>query len=290
MTGEKTTFVVVLVLCYNAAYDRIYSLNPADANYFIISTFRDIATIVADKSVNPENNRCYTISMIQNAMKQIHYSVSLTKSAKQQALDVVKKLRQVMPIARANMLLRMFYPSSAEEALLSWLAAQKSLVAIVAKGSVKSAQSGEASILNADIRLYKRLFKRFMDLLFYMYTIVSCVPDVFKQFEEIVREKTSGLGRLEVLQLRVASTSQISGAESIGCTDDARDDSDGDHDDCVSSQVTDDCLVEQGKKSAKELVSRLKFYKIIFSMNKIYIIAYASFDFTRKKRKLRTQF
>ena len=105
------------------------------------STFRDIATIVSEKSVNPENNRSYTISMIQNAMKQIHYSVSITKSAKQQALEVIKKLRQVMPIARANMLLRMFYPIPAEEELHEWLRSQKSLVAIVGKGVLKTSGS-----------------------------------------------------------------------------------------------------------------------------------------------------
>jgi ribosome maturation protein Sdo1 len=43
--------------------------------------------------------------MIQNAMKQIHYSVSLNKNAKQQALDVIKKLKTVMPIAKACMML-----------------------------------------------------------------------------------------------------------------------------------------------------------------------------------------
>ena len=37
------------------------------------STFRDVATIVAEKAVNAEG-RSYTFSMIQNAMKQIHYS------------------------------------------------------------------------------------------------------------------------------------------------------------------------------------------------------------------------
>lgn len=48
------------------------------------SIFRDVASIVTDKTVNPENNRPYTISMIQNAMKQIHYSVNTTKNAKSQ--------------------------------------------------------------------------------------------------------------------------------------------------------------------------------------------------------------
>jgi ribosome maturation protein SDO1 len=68
--------------------------------------FRDVATIVSEKSVNPETDRPYTISMIQNAMKDIHYSVNLTKNAKQQALDVIRKLRKVMPIARVMMSLK----------------------------------------------------------------------------------------------------------------------------------------------------------------------------------------
>lgn len=46
--------------------------------------FRDIATIVAEKCVNPETKRPYTVSLIERAMKDIHYSVKATKSTKQQ--------------------------------------------------------------------------------------------------------------------------------------------------------------------------------------------------------------
>ncbi len=61
--------------------------------------------------------------MIQNAMKQIQYSISMSKNSKSQvrlfisalvdfsrcsqALDVIRKLRDIMPIVRANMLLRL---------------------------------------------------------------------------------------------------------------------------------------------------------------------------------------
>ncbi|CAL8348565.1 unnamed protein product [Arctogadus glacialis] len=48
--------------------------------------FRDIATIVAEKCVNPETKRPYTVSMIERAMKDIHYSVKAYKSTKQQAV------------------------------------------------------------------------------------------------------------------------------------------------------------------------------------------------------------
>nr|KAF6490900.1 SBDS ribosome maturation factor [Molossus molossus] len=46
--------------------------------------FRDIATIVAEKCVNPETKRPYTVILIERAMKDIHYSVNTNKSTKQQ--------------------------------------------------------------------------------------------------------------------------------------------------------------------------------------------------------------
>lgn len=48
------------------------------------SMFRDIATIVADKCVNPESKRPYPVGIIERAMKDIHYSVIPTRTTKQQ--------------------------------------------------------------------------------------------------------------------------------------------------------------------------------------------------------------
>ena len=50
------------------------------------STFREIATMVADKCVNPETKRPYPVGVIERAMKDIHYSVIPTRSTKQQVL------------------------------------------------------------------------------------------------------------------------------------------------------------------------------------------------------------
>lgn len=52
--------------------------------------FRDIATIVADKCVNPETKRPYTVILIERAMKDIHYSVKPHKSTKQQVCFLTK--------------------------------------------------------------------------------------------------------------------------------------------------------------------------------------------------------
>ena len=46
--------------------------------------FRDVATIVADKCVNPETQRPYTVGIIERAMKDAHVSIKPHKNTKQQ--------------------------------------------------------------------------------------------------------------------------------------------------------------------------------------------------------------
>ena len=70
------------------------------------SLFKDIATTVAEKCVNPETKRPYTVSMIEKAMKDIHFSVKPNRSAKQQALDAIPQLKTSIPLDRAQMRLK----------------------------------------------------------------------------------------------------------------------------------------------------------------------------------------
>ena len=51
--------------------------------------FRDIATTVAAKCVNPDTRRPYTVGVIERAMKDVHYSVKLHKNSKQQVIHLV---------------------------------------------------------------------------------------------------------------------------------------------------------------------------------------------------------
>lgn len=69
--------------------------------------FKDIANIVAQKCINPEMKRPYPVTVIQDAMKKAHFSVKLTQNTKQQALQVIKVLKEIMPIERAQMKIRM---------------------------------------------------------------------------------------------------------------------------------------------------------------------------------------
>ncbi len=50
--------------------------------------FRDVASIISEKCINPNTSRPYTISMIERALKDAHFSVDLKHSAKAQALEV----------------------------------------------------------------------------------------------------------------------------------------------------------------------------------------------------------
>ncbi len=61
-------------------------VSEKERNNQLESMFRDIATIVADKCVNPETKRPYTVGIIERAMKDVHYSVITTRSTKQQVL------------------------------------------------------------------------------------------------------------------------------------------------------------------------------------------------------------
>uniref|UniRef100_A0A069DQU4 Ribosome maturation protein SBDS n=1 Tax=Panstrongylus megistus TaxID=65343 RepID=A0A069DQU4_9HEMI len=70
------------------------------------SLFKDIATNVAEKCVNPETKRPYPVSMIEKAMRDIHFSIKPNRNAKQQTLDVIPQLKAVMPLDRAQMRLR----------------------------------------------------------------------------------------------------------------------------------------------------------------------------------------
>ncbi|KAH3745301.1 ribosome maturation protein SBDS [Pelomyxa schiedti] len=73
------------------------------------SLFRDIATVVAEKCVDPHTKHPLTVGLVERAMHDIHYSVNSRHSAKQQALEVIKLLKDggVIPIERAPMRLRL---------------------------------------------------------------------------------------------------------------------------------------------------------------------------------------
>ncbi|XP_009863868.1 PREDICTED: ribosome maturation protein SBDS, partial [Apaloderma vittatum] len=133
--------------------------------------FRDIATIVADKCVNPETKRPYTVILIERAMKDIHYSVKPHKSTKQQALEVIRQLKETMQIERAHMRLRFILPAKEGKKLKEKL---KPLIKVIE---------------NED---------------FHEQLEIVCLidPGCFREIDELIRSETKGKGTLEVLSLK----------------------------------------------------------------------------------------
>ena len=81
-------------------------MSEKERQHQLESTFKDIATIIADKCVNPETKRPYPVGMIEKSMRQIHVSVKQNRTSKQQALEIIPQLKKVIQIERAQMKLR----------------------------------------------------------------------------------------------------------------------------------------------------------------------------------------
>lgn len=132
--------------------------------------FRDIATIVADKCVNPDTTRPYPVSMIEKSMKEIHISVKPNKSSKQQALDVIKKLQETIKIERSQMKLRIFIPGGK-----SFRSRIKDLASAVDNESMDDGN---------------------------LQMVFLTDPGNYRKIDEIIRNETKGRGKLEVISLK----------------------------------------------------------------------------------------
>jgi ribosome maturation protein SDO1 len=135
---------------------------------------KEIASIVADKCVNPETQRPYTLSMIEQAMKELHYSINSNKNAKQQALDVIKQLQSsgTLKIQRAEMKIRIQIPA-------------------------KDAKRIKEKVLKL---VKKKLSEEFDSE--YMEIIASIDPGVYREIDELLGIETKGKSQLEVLSFK----------------------------------------------------------------------------------------
>ncbi|PNF20494.1 Ribosome maturation protein SBDS [Cryptotermes secundus] len=136
------------------------------------SLFKDIATTVSDKCVNPETKRPYPVSMIEKAMKDAHFSVKPNRNAKQQALDVIPLLKSTMPLERAQMRIR---------AVLSGKDARKLRDKVAKLATSVESEDWDGGQLN-------------------MVCLID--PGHYREVDEIVRTETKGHGLLELMNLK----------------------------------------------------------------------------------------
>lgn len=182
------------------------------------SLFRDVATIVAEKCVNPETQRPYTVSLIERALHDSHFSVNAAKSAKQQALKAISVLRKHIAIERAKMRVRLTVPSSA-------LAEGSSLQRRLRKAEEEQAliREGESTLKEGEGEAAKESSLTVLDL---------CIdPGYYRSLEDEVDTLTrsssaaaaaggggGGVSRasLEVLSLSVQAEAALTGGGGAG--------------------------------------------------------------------------
>mmetsp|Transcript_12936 Transcript_12936/g.23002 ORF Transcript_12936/g.23002 Transcript_12936/m.23002 type:complete len:391 (-) Transcript_12936:258-1430(-) len=88
--------------------------------------FKDIASVLAEKCINPATCRPYTMTVLERALRDIHFNIDPKKNAKQQAIEAIPLLQKTFPIQRARMRLKLVVPPIAQheaEALLRRLEA-----------------------------------------------------------------------------------------------------------------------------------------------------------------------
>ena len=146
--------------------------------------FRDVASVLSEKCVNPETNRPYTISVLERALRDVHFSVDPRRPAKAQALEALTSLKERFPIERARMRLRIVVPLDIREELDELM-------------SSYSATIEEQDLLGTNMIL------------------LSCLidPGAFRKAHALVQSGGQG-GRVEVISL-AASGEDIDASTSI---------------------------------------------------------------------------
>jgi len=112
--------------------------------------FRDAVNVLVDKCVNPETNRPYPPGMIERALREVHFQVDPTKSAKQQALAALPRLQKVFPIKRAAMRFRLTVPAERAQATLDMLLGENATI---------EEQTESEIVCTADPSVYRTLDK-----------------------------------------------------------------------------------------------------------------------------------
>ncbi|KAL4446200.1 hypothetical protein ABPG77_003007 [Micractinium sp. CCAP 211/92] len=153
--------------------------------------FRDVASVLSEKCINPESNRPYTISMLERALRDVHFSVDPKRPAKAQALEALPLLKSRFPIERARMRLKLLVPLGCKDELLELVRQQGGLV-------------------------------EEQDLVGSSFSLVCLVePGIFRSVHSFIQTSSGGAGRLEVLALAATAEADAdvaaaaSGVESL---------------------------------------------------------------------------
>ncbi len=88
-------------------------VNNLERGAQLASLSREIATLVTEMTVDPATGRKHTVGMVEKAMAEMGYSVRGDKTAKAQALDLIRSLGadSILPVQRVRMRVRITMPA-----------------------------------------------------------------------------------------------------------------------------------------------------------------------------------
>eukprot|EP01083_Nonionella_stella_P223552 796608_1 len=135
--------------------------------------FKEVATIICDKCVNKETKKPFPVSVIENAMKELHFNIKMNKSSKVQAVELIQVLKQNgMEIERAQMKLKIDIPKNIGKKI-------------------------KPDLQGLVIQIEKELFGMKYQLTVYI------DPGNYRKICDLVSKTTKGKGSVQVLDLAV---------------------------------------------------------------------------------------
>eukprot|EP00127_Corallochytrium_limacisporum_P004468 Clim_evm22s164 gene=Clim_evmTU22s164 len=134
------------------------------------SMFKEIATIVAEKCINKDTKTPFTVSIIEKAMKEHHFSVKPNRNAKQQALEVIREISDTLNIARAHMIVLCTLPG-------------------------KAGKKAKEQIIPLMVKVNREEFVGDFEI----EGVVE--PGIFRKVQEVVQRESQGQGTVQVLSV-----------------------------------------------------------------------------------------
>lgn len=137
---------------------------------------KDIATTLANTCINPELKRPYPVTMIEKAMKEVHFSVKPNQSTKQQAVQVIKLIQEknIMPIERAKMKLKVNFSGSSAKSMREKLLQVESI-------EIEKEESSDNEIT----------------------LVFNIDPGSYKGVDSLVKSEGKGSGLIEILWIKL---------------------------------------------------------------------------------------
>jgi ribosome maturation protein SDO1 len=167
-------------------------VNEKERDHDLGALRREIATLVAEKCVDPATQRPHPVGMVEKGMAESGFSVKPGKSAKSQVAECGRLLQEksTLPIQRARMRVRVVVPGAQADAVKARIIDGAEKVEDEKTGDEWEAVGPRISPENASLTECQTLL---ID------------PAQFRVITELLSKECKGKGRIETLTISAAA-------------------------------------------------------------------------------------